>query len=48
MLASALNLLINHNRLLLHMQIMMPHVDDLGGAVASWLLRSTRERAVRV
>ena len=48
MLATQLNLLINHNRLLLRMQIMMPHVDELGGAVASWLLRSTPERAVRV
>ena len=37
MLATQLNLLINHNRLLLHMQIMMPHVDELGSAVASWL-----------
>ena len=35
MLATQLNLLINHNRLLLHMQIMMLHVDELGDAGAS-------------
>ena len=48
MLATQLNLLINQNRLLLRMQIMMSYVDELGCAVASWLLRSTPERAVRV
>ena len=37
MLATQLNLLINHNGLPLHMQILMPHVDELGGAVGSWL-----------